>query len=306
MTPRSTSQAATSSTFFVDLAPGHAVDDPGLARVRGDDRGELRLLVGPEHDAILDVRAVEAGDEQRGVVEHELALDVAAGRRVRGRRQGDARHAREALVQQRELAIVGPEIVAPLRDAMRLVDREQGDRAAAQQVEEARHGQALGCDVEQVERAGGEVALGVVDRRPVQVRVQRRGAHAELAQRCDLILHQRDQRRDHDGDAGPAQRRHLVAHRLAAAGRHQDQGVAAGDHVVDDRRLVAAECVVAEHLLEDRAGGRRLGFGCGLKRGLGRAGDARLGHGAPETQGWDGGRQTGDDTRSRRRWSASM
>ena len=58
---------------------------------------------------------------------------------------------------------------------------------------------------------------------------------------------------------GADQRRDLVAQRLAAAGRHQHQGVAAGDDVVDDRLLVAAERVVAEDALEhlERVGRRR-------------------------------------------------
>ena len=50
---------------------------------------------------------------------------------------------------------------------------------------------------------------------------------------------------DH-ADAVADQRRDLVAQRLAAAGRHEHQRVAAADHVLDDLLLVAAERVVAE------------------------------------------------------------
>jgi hypothetical protein len=105
----------------------------------------------------------------------------------------------------------------------------QGEKALGQQ--------ALGRDVDQVEfvlaqppldfRRGGEILRGI----------EEGGAHAGLQQRVDLVLHQRDQRRDHDADARPQQRRDLVAQRLAAAGRHQHQRVAAADHVLDDLGL---------------------------------------------------------------------
>ena len=49
--------------------------------------------------------------------------------------------------------------MAPLRDAMRLVDREEGDPAAPQHVEAMRHHQPLGRDVEEVERAVADRAL---------------------------------------------------------------------------------------------------------------------------------------------------
>ena len=56
--------------------------------------------------------------------------------------------------------------------------------------------------------------------------------HAGFLERADLVVHQRDQRADDDGDAVPGavarDRRHLVAQALAAAGGHQHQRVAAG------------------------------------------------------------------------------
>ena len=54
---------------------------------------------------------------------------------------------------------------------------------------------------------------------------------------------------DHAG-AGPHQRGDLVAQRLAAAGGHQHQRVAAADQVLDHILLVTAERVVAEHAVQ--------------------------------------------------------
>ena len=84
----------------------------------------------------------------------------------------------------------------------------------------------------------------------VERRIEIGGLDAGLRQRLDLILHQRDQRRDDDARAGPDQRGDLVAQRLAAAGRHQRERVAAGNHRRDDVGLVRTELPKAEDIGE--------------------------------------------------------
>ena len=54
-----------------------------------------------------------------------LAQITFAGLRRR-RREGHIWHARQEGAQLPELAVVGPEVVAPLRDAVRLVDYYSG------------------------------------------------------------------------------------------------------------------------------------------------------------------------------------
>ena len=59
---------------------------------------------------------------------------------------------RPALAQPRELAVLGPEIVTPLADAVRFVDRDEADRPRASMIQEAvapLADQPLGRDVEQ-------------------------------------------------------------------------------------------------------------------------------------------------------------
>ena len=181
---------------------------------------------------------------------------------IGGRGQRDARHGGKTLVQQRQLQVFGPEIVAPLRDAMRLVDREQRELRAVQQIEAARGGQPLGRDVEHVELAGEQRALGGPRRIGVERRVEERCAHAQLGQRRDLILHQCDQRRDDDAGALPDERWNLIAQRLAAAGRHEHQRIAAGHDMVDDLALRVAKCGVAKGVAQDPSGsGQGLGHG---------------------------------------------
>ena len=57
-----------------------------------------------------------------------------------------------------ELAILRAEVVAPLADAMRLVDGEQRDLDVREHLQEARRRQPLGRDIEQVELAVRERA----------------------------------------------------------------------------------------------------------------------------------------------------
>ena len=63
-----------------------------------------------------------------------------------------------------EPEVVGPEVVPPLRDAVRLVDHEQADPRLPDALEEAGRGEALGRDVEQP-HVPGDRAL---DRAPVR------------------------------------------------------------------------------------------------------------------------------------------
>src|SRR5690606_25755393 len=81
--------------------------------------------------------------------------------------------------------------------------------------------------------------------------VEERGAHPQDLQRLDLVFHQRDERRYHHRRARPQDGRHLVAQRLAPAGRHEYQRVVAIQHGLDDRALLAPELLVAEHAPQD-------------------------------------------------------
>ncbi len=236
----------------VHLAARQAVDDAAAAGLLAlEVVQELRLGLQLGHHTVADVGPVEAGDERAALAEIEPLDDLAPGGRVGRGGQRQARHGREALVQDLELEIVGPEVVAPLRDAVGLVDGEQSEAAPAEQVEESRRLQALRRHVDEVQAA---LAHGPLDRggaAQVERRVEHGRPHAQLRQGRDLVLHQRDQRRHHDGQAVEAQGRHLVAQGLAAPGRHQDQGVAAGQDVADHLLLQPAEGGIAPHGTQD-------------------------------------------------------
>ena len=73
----------------------------------------------------------EAGDELARVREPQLGADVLARAGIGGGGDGEARHLREDLGQAAQHAVVGAEVVAPLADAVRLVDGDQREAAGA-------------------------------------------------------------------------------------------------------------------------------------------------------------------------------
>ena len=242
---------------LVDAPARQAVDDAGVAGVLAAQQVEqlpARVLLVDDH--VAQVGAVERRDEAGGVLEPQLLAHLAAGRLVGGGGERDARHVRVALGEDAQPQVLGAEVVAPLAHAVGLVDRDQRELGAVEQREEARREQPLGRHVEQVEAAVRHVALDLVGLGRVERAVQVRRAHPQLPQGVHLVLHQGDQRADDQADAGAHQRGHLVAQRLAAAGGHEHERVAAGEDRLDDGFLVAAERVVAPHLLQGGAGVR--------------------------------------------------
>ena len=84
----------------------------------------LGNTIGPRHHAVDEIGTVEGAHEHGRVAEPELAGDVLANpRRGRGSEGVEAR-LRKPLAEQGELPILRAEVVAPVADAVGLVDRE--------------------------------------------------------------------------------------------------------------------------------------------------------------------------------------
>ncbi len=139
----------------------------------------------------------------------QLRQDVGARPFVGRRGQGQARHVRIVVQKGSQLAIVGPEIVPPFADAMRLVDRDQRQRHVAQQLAKAARVHPLRRDIDEVEFAipeplRGSLAIAVGGG-------QRCGADTERIRASDLVVHQCDQRRHDERRPRPRQCGQLVA-----------------------------------------------------------------------------------------------
>lgn len=175
--------------------------------------------------------------------------------RVGGRGQRDDLAGADRLAHLAERQIFGPEVMAPLRDAMRLVNRHEPDAGAAQQRDRVRLGQPLGRDVDQPQRAASHLAQNVLIVAEVVGRIQARRRDPVAPELRHLVAHQRDQGRHHHGEAFAHQRRQLVAQRLARPGRHHRQHVVPGKDRLQDVGLPRPEVGKAEGGVKDGFGG---------------------------------------------------
>ncbi len=238
------------------LGAGAAIDDARLAAARLGEGHDLlaRAVLGLERQ--VDVRSVETAQEGlRPLAPEQAGDDFLLRLGVGGRGEGRKRHAQRA-AQFADAQVIGPEIVAPLADAMRLVHGDQRHARLCQHPLRPARGQPFRREVEQLERAvvqraehGVGLFLGIA-------RGQRTGGDAGLAQPADLVAHQRDERRNHHRHAGAHQRRKLEAQRLAPACGHDRQHVAPLGHGLDDLALAGAERIEAENVFQHRLGGR--------------------------------------------------
>src|SRR5690606_31734100 len=102
--------------------PGEAVDDAGLAALRLDEIQELAAAGALGLDAIANVPSVKATEKFRPFRLSEVSADVLRRSGVRCCCQRQARNPRKQLGQPAQSSIFGPEVRAPLTDALRFID----------------------------------------------------------------------------------------------------------------------------------------------------------------------------------------
>ena len=165
--------------------------------------------------------------KRSALLEIELRDDVVLHRgRRRGRERDDRcrTQERQALAQH---AVLRTEVVPPLRDAVGFVDRDEGREPAGQQLGEARHLEPLGGDEEEVEPPLEVRATRGARRLASPARVDSLRGQALRAELGDLVLHQGDEGADDQRRSAARDPGQLVAERLAGAGRHHEEHVAA-------------------------------------------------------------------------------
>jgi hypothetical protein len=253
----------------------HTLD--GFTRCRIDDRHTWVLLQQFDERAVLfgivlranhmptKIRPVEPGEDNFRVAQFEHAGDIAAnfGRRRRGER--DRRRSTQACVDLADPPVARTEVVPPLRNTVRFVDREQRDTDGGDALGRVSVIEPLRRDVQQLDLA----ALHTPQARRHFIRGQRtvdeRRRNAARLERVDLVLHETDQWREDDRQSVEEERRYLIADRLTAARRENDERVASGEHRRDGPLLPRPEIGVAKAFAEEFARGfeRRRGHGEG-------------------------------------------
>ena len=228
-----------------------------------------RALALHAHHVEGEVRPVEARADRHPVAQPQPRGDLLRHARRGRRRRRHHRRASERGDRVVQAQVVGPEVVAPLGHAVRLVDHEQRHLALRQRRAEGARGEALGRRQHEARLARLDVPQRLRVVALLHPRGQHRRAHARLLQPPPLVGHQRDQRAHDDDQPDVGQRRQLVAERLAAARRHHHQAVAARQRRLHRLALARPERVQAEaveQLLGRRARGARSGGAVGVVR----------------------------------------
>ncbi len=133
---------------------------------------------------------------------------------------------------------------------MRLVDREERDPRSIELRDEALVVEALRRDVENLHASVPEPLRDVARLLRAQAGVEARRPDALTDKGVDLVLHERDQRRDDDRDAVEQHTWQLVAEALPRPGREHGKCRAALEQRLDDLLLARPKRLVPEPRVE--------------------------------------------------------
>ena len=208
---------------------------------------------------IVEVRPVEGTAELFRVEDAEALLDVRP-HLVRGCcRQCDHWHRIDMLYLgnavdgRADIAVLGAEVVSPLRDTVCLIDSIERDMERREELQVLLFIKRFRSHIQQLRAPAVHVIHHPVDGSPVERRVEKVGQTVFLCQAIDdiyLVFHQCDQRRHDNSRSIHDQRWQLIAQALAATGRHQHKGVVSRHKITDNRFLVALEMIKAKVLLQ--------------------------------------------------------
>ena len=252
---------------FAHLLARHlrsAVNDPRVVQllrenVRAHIADKLPMVL-LRSDLVAELRPIKRLLEHQNLlpVHQEQLQNVVLHRRRRRRRERHQRHVLEELKPHLpELFVVHAEVVAPLTHAVDLVDHEQRQKAQrAQRTQQVLHALAL------VQLLWGRVHQLQPRKLPCSHRIPQSGRdlaataarhrahlHAGFLQPANLVLDERNQRRDDDGDAREEESGQLVAQTLASACGHDAKHAPSRQHGLHDLHLPRPEGVVAKNLL---------------------------------------------------------
>ena len=200
------------------------------------------------HNMPSQIAAIKTGEHQRWRAECEHLRDVASNFWRRGRRQGDRGRSAESRVNLAHSPVTRPEVVAPLRNAVGLVHRQQRHLHRRNPVAGAAQVESFGRDVQQFQLPTLRAREAVADLGRGERAVNECGGNALQRHRVHLILHQRNKRREHDGEPFEHHCGHLITERLASASGEDHERVVSGEHGLDCTFLARPELCVAKAL----------------------------------------------------------
>ena len=232
---------------LVHAFPGGAVNNSAVLPVFLQIAPDLLLFIPDSAHSKIQIFPVKSGDSNVRPLQRQRRKNILPDPLCsRGRKSSYDRPPGKAADKGENPHIAGPEILSPLRNTVGLVHRQHRQLRMAGKIQKPGRLQTFRRHIDdfitarrsQLQRPGDLILRqGAVD-------ISR--MHARLVQRLNLICHQGNQRRHHNGNAGHQKGRKLITQGFSRARGHDSQHILAGQDAVDDLFLPRPERVIAE------------------------------------------------------------
>ena len=234
---------------FLGLFTVADIDYSGAWHGLADADYLAELVFRMAHD-VGEVRTLESALYQKLLTEAQAGHDVVGDGRGGCGRNGN-HGGIDAVAELSDVEVVRAEVIAPLGDAVRLIDDDVGEVHVPEVLPEEARGETLGGYVEELVVAVGGVVEGEIDVAFRHAGIDGYGADAPVAQVLDLVLHQGYERGDDKGKPRLHHGRNLKADGFAAAGWEDCEHVTAFHRRLHNFLLLGAEAVVAPIFLQN-------------------------------------------------------
>ena len=228
------------------IFPGCAVDNAAFALSGGQKPQQFPVLTLRMPDFEIQIRPVKACDAAQRVLQlqqpPDILLHLFGGS---GRIGTHHRPLGQSLDKLHDPKVAGPEILAPLGDAVGFIHRNKGNGHFFRKGGKTLAVQPLRRHIQDLDIAHIEIAVHIFRFPGSLCTVQVCCRNARSVQCLDLIPHQGDQRRDHHCQPRQQQSRDLIAHAFTAAGGHDAQHIPAGQYPIDQFFLPRSEFFIA-------------------------------------------------------------
>ena len=230
--------------------PRGAIDDPAIHRPRFDEVQDLLRWLVFWNDAVGEVRTVEARHENLRFTEAQMFYDILSHALCGCCRERHERNVGKPLAQLRDLAILWAEIVAPLGNAVSLINRDRRQIPGAEIFLPMIKHEALWRCVEKPVAAlvqTGKAGFGLFD---AERGIQKSRLHARCLKLVHLVFHQGNQRRNNQRQSFSQQRWELKAKRFATTRRQQRKCISPRQVRLHDFALQWTKSIITESDLE--------------------------------------------------------
>jgi len=189
---RAVSRFPKARRYLLNILTADAIHDPrflGMAMYRGANAVEAVVLSCVAFHAVNQIGTVESPDQNFWTLQGEFTSDVRSYMlRRRGRIRMDG-NTGEHFLETAEIPVLGPEIVAPLADAVGLVHNHKRDIRAPHILHKAVHHEPFRSDIQELQRALTDARINMRTLFARETTVDAGSRHAALVQLIDLVLH---------------------------------------------------------------------------------------------------------------------